>query len=296
MRRRGRTGSDTFAGYAMVLPFYLVFLVFHLSPILVGLSFSFTNYDLYRTMEFVGLANYIRLFNDPLFVKSILNTILYALYTIVPSIALGLAIALVLNRPLFGLSFFRVSFYLPFIVSMVAASMVWLWIYNPSVGLLNALLELVGIEPKFWLHDPGLAMGSVAIMSVWKIVGYNMIIFLAGLQSIPRMYYEVARIDGANRLQQFFKVTFPLLAPTTFFLFVTSSIQAFNVFVQVNILTNGGPVNSTTTIVHQIYTRAFTEFKMGYASAMAVLLFAMVAVITMLNFRFGNRGTDTEIA
>jgi len=285
MRRRGRTGSDTFAGYAMVLPFYLVFLVFHLSPILVGLSFSFTNYDLYRTMEFVGLANYIRLFNDPLFVKSILNTILYALYTIVPSIALGLAIALVLNRPLFGLSFFRVSFYLPFIVSMVAASTVWLWIYNPSVGLLNALLELVGIEPKFWLHDPGLAMGSVAIMSVWKIVGYNMIIFLAGLQSIPRMYYEVARIDGANRLQQFFKVTFPLLAPTTFFLFVTSSIQAFNVFVQVNILTNGGPVNSTTTIVHQIYTRAFTEFKMGYASAMAWTLLATIAVLTAVLFK-----------
>ncbi len=289
------TRSDTIAGYSLILPFYIIFLVFHLAPIFVGLTLSFTNYSLSPNYSFVGLANYERLFGDTLFVKSMGNTLLYALLTILPSLALGLLTALILNKQLVGRTFFRVSFYIPFVISMVAAAMVWLWIYEPSIGVLNVMLESIGIKPKFWLHDPALAMPSIAAMSIWKILGYNMIIYLAGLQSIPKVFYEVGMIDGASSFQQFRKITLPLLAPTTFFLFVTSCIQAFNVFVQVNILTNGGPMNSTTTMVHQIYLRAFTEFKMGYASSMAMILFLIVAFITFANFRYGNRSTDLGV-
>jgi multiple sugar transport system permease protein/raffinose/stachyose/melibiose transport system permease protein len=295
MKRRAYSASGTFVGYLMVLPFYLLFFIFSLIPIVIGLLYSFTDYNLVAPIDFVGLKNYNKLLHDPIFLQSMLNTALYSLYTIIPSIAIGLFIAILLNGSLPGLAFFRVCFYLPFIISMVAASMVWLWIFEPSVGLLNALLSLFGLEPLYWLHDKKLAMISISIMSIWKVVGYNMIIYLAGLQNIPRMYYEAASLEGARAGQRFSYITFPLLAPTTFFLFATSCINAFNVFVQVNVLTNGGPDNTTTTIVHQIYTRAFTELNMGYASSMAMVLFAIVVFITLANFRYGNIGADIDL-
>lgn len=284
-----------FVGFLMISPFYLLFLIFTFIPIFIGLSFSFTNYDLYRKFDFIGLENYAKLWNDPIFIKSIYNTLLYATLTIVPGLILGLLAAVLLNEKLYGFKFYRVSFYMPYIISMVAASMIWLSIYDPGTGLANRLIGILGLPAQTWLHNPDLAMYSIAILSIWKVIGFNMLIFLAGLQAIPSDYYEAAIVDGANANKRFFYITLPLLRPTTFFLFVTSVIGAFNVFEQVNIMTSGGPVNSTTTIVHQIFTRAFTEFNMGYASAQAMILFVFVAIITLMFFVKGSRRADLDM-
>jgi ABC-type sugar transport system permease subunit len=171
--------------------------------------------------------------------------------------------------------------------------MIWLWIYEPALGLLNVVIGHAGIPRQKWLYDVRLALPSVVVMSVWKEVGYNMIVYLAGLQSIPGYLYEAATIDGAGEARRFVHVTWPMLRPITFFLLVTGLIANFNVFEQVQVLTGGGPMNSTTTVVHQIYDRAFSDFQMGYASAMAVTMLVVVALVTLANFRLGDRRVDT---
>jgi ABC-type sugar transport system permease subunit len=284
------------SAYVMIAPFYLLFLFFVLIPIFVGLYFSFTNYDLYKSNDFVGLKNYRYLFIDDYFIASVKNTLIYTVLTIFPTLSLGLLFAVFFNRKIFGIKFFRVSFFIPHVTSMVSASMIWLWIYEPTTGILNRLLESIGLKSHQWLANPDEALYCIILMSIWKFTGYNMTIFLSGLQGIPDNLYEASTIDGANSVQKFFKITLPMLRPTTFFLFVNSCIRMFNVFEQVNILTGGGPLSSTTTIVHQIYTRAFREYDMGYASAMAMILLLIVSFITMINFRYGSKGTsDLEI-
>ena len=178
---------------------------------------------------------------------------------------------------------------------MVAISMVWLWMYEPAAGVINEAMKLIGLPKQDWLFDPRLALGGVVVMSVWKYIGYNMVIYLAGLQAIPTYLYDAAAIDGANVFQKFFKITWPMLRPVTFFLFVTGLIMNFNVFEQVLIMTDGGPQNTTTTIVHQIYIRAFSHFFLGYASAMAFVVVIIIALITMLNFKYGNQGVDVSV-
>lgn len=280
--------------YGMILPGYTIYLIFVLIPILTTVYFSFTNYDLYKTKEFVGLANYGRLLEDPIFLKSLVNTLVYSLFTIFPPIALGLVIAVIVNGKVAGQRFHRVAMYIPHLTSMVSISMVWLWIYNPSLGILNRLMLAVGLSPQSWLFDAKLALPSIMTMSIWQVFGYFMIIYLAGLQTIPDHLYEAATIDGASKFRQFLNITIPMLRPTSFFLFVIATIQSFNVFDQVNVMTQGGPANATTTIVHQIYQRAFTNFQMGYASAMAVFLLCITLALTLGNFKFGNQGTDLE--
>jgi ABC-type sugar transport system permease subunit len=283
------------SGYLFIAPFYATFIYFVVIPVINGFINSFTNYDLYKTKDFVGLKNFYDLLTDEIFLTSIVNTAKYAVLYIVPTMAIGLLVALALDRPFKGFNLLRVGFYIPNVISMVAASMIWLWIFEPSVGILNQILRLLGQEPRQWLRDPNLAMYCMVAISIWKSLGYCMIIYLAGLKSIPAYLYEAAMIDGAGGLHKFFHITLPLLQPTLFFLFVTSCIASFNVFEQVNVLTNGGPMNTTTTIVHQIYTRAFTEFRMGYASAMAMVLLLIVSLITLGNFKFGNQGADLDI-
>ena len=295
-RKPNRKYRHPITGLLMILPSYSIYLLFVFLPVLITIYLSFTNYDLYRTRDFVGLANYTRMFfKDPVFLTAVRNTFIYSSCVIIPEIAIGLVIAVILNRKLFGQRFHRVAFYMPQVTSMVSVSMVWLWIYDPALGALNQILKLIGLEPQRWLFDLNLALPSIILMSVWKLIGYNMIVYLAGLQQIPDELYEAATVDGASEIQQFRKITIPMLAPTTFFLFVVACVQSFSVFEQVNVMTQGGPMNATTTIVHQIYERAFTQFQMGYASAMAVFLLTITIILTAINFRSGNKGADLEI-
>ncbi|MCR8633183.1 carbohydrate ABC transporter permease [Paenibacillus radicis (ex Xue et al. 2023)] len=275
-------------GYVLIAPFYFFLLVFVLIPILVNLYLSFTNYDL-SNADWVGLKNYRILLSDQFFHIALKNTFVYTILTLLFCMVIGLMLALVLNRKLIGLSFLRTGFFMPHITSMVAVSMIWLWIYEPSHGLANSFLDVLGIKKIEWLYNENWAMPAVIFMSIWKLVGYNMVIYLAGLQSIPKDLYEASSVDGAGPKIQFFKVTLPMLTPVTFFLFITGLIHNFNAFEQIQILTHGGPMNSTTTLVHQIYNRAFTEFQMGYAAALSMILLFIIAFITLANFKYGSQ-------
>lgn len=282
--------------YAMIFPAYFIFAVFILIPIAVVIYYSVTNFNLYSAPQFVGLKNYRNLFSDRDFLTGVRNTLVYTVLTLFPQLALGLLVAVMLYRKSKLIPVFRTAFYLPNVMSMVCMSMVWLWIYDPAYGLLNALLKMFGFSTKQWLQDPNMAMLCVVIMSIWKSCGYSMVIFLSGLTSIPGSLYEAASLDGAGPIRKFTSITWPMLRPTTFFLLVTGIVNSFSVFEQINIMTGGGPLNRTTTVVHQIYRRAFLEFKMGYAGAMSVILLLFSIVITALIFRFGSQGQDVEVA
>lgn len=293
-KKRSRIGNEK-TGYLFIAPYYLFFVLMLLLPILNTVINSFTNYDLYEKKDFIGLTNYINLFQDELFLQALKNTFVYSVLYIVPSMVLGLLLALLLSKESRGFKFFRAAFYIPYVISMVCASTIWLWIFDPANGVFNQFLNALGLPASTWLKNPKLAMGCVVVVSVWKTLGYCMLINLSGIKGIPGYLYEASRLDGANGLQRFRYITLPMLQPTTFFLFITSCISSFNVFEQVNVLTAGGPLNTTTTVVHQIYTRGFTQFKMGYASAMSVLLLCIISVITLINFRYGNQGKDIDI-
>ncbi len=280
--------------YLMILPSYLIYFIFVFIPIVITLYLSLTNYDLYKTCKFVGFANYLRLVKDPVFLVAARNTFVYAIGVIIPQLIIGLILAVLLNRKVIGQRLHRIAFYMPNVASMVSISMVWLWIYDPTLGLLNQALKGFGIPAHSWLFDLKLALPCIIAVSLWKLVGYNMIIYLAGLQQIPEELYEAATVDGASAVRQFFTITIPMLKPTTFFLFVIACVQSFSVFDQVNVMTQGGPMNATTTIVHQIFARAFSQFQMGYASAMAAILLIVSISLTFTNFKYGNQGADLE--
>ncbi|UCF98538.1 MAG: sugar ABC transporter permease [Spirochaetaceae bacterium] len=291
---RGRRLTSEPVGYLLILPFYVFFFTFVVIPILINLLLSFTNFDL-RSISFVGLKNYVALFTDKFFLDSLRNTGIYTFFTLIFTLVLSLLAAIFLNQRLIGKNIYRTCFFLPHVTSMVAVSMIWFWIYEPSHGILNKLLALFGIGGQNWLYDVTWALPSIIVMSVWKYMGYYMVIYLAGLQGIPVYLYEAAKIDGTNAIQRFINITLPMLRPVTFFLFVTGVINNFNVFEQVLILTNGGPMNSTTTVVHQIYIRAFTDFLMGYAAAQAFFVLIVVTLLTLLFFRHGSRAVDLEV-
>ena len=275
MRRTKRIGDDR-CGYVFIAPYYIFFVMFVLFPILVNIGLSFTDFNL-KSISFVGVENYVTMISDSLFWISVKNTLIYVVFTVFFTMVLGLLLALALrSAALWGTKFFRGIIYMPYVTSMVAMSMVWLWMYDPTHGVINVLTEML-------------------VMGIWKGIGYYMTLFLAGLNNIPAYLYEAAKIDGANAIQCFKHITLPMLKPVTFFIMITGVISAFNVFEQVNVMTSGGPMNSTTTIVHQIYIRAFTEYKMGYGAAEAVFLLLIVFVFTILNFKYGNQGQDLDI-
>jgi len=287
----GRKKHDG-VGHLMVAPVYIIYFLFILVPVVMTIWYSLTNYDLFNRSEFVGLSNFVRLFSDRLFLKSLQNTAIYSVGTIIPQLVLGLLLANALNRKMVGKKVFRLAFYLPYVVSMVSISMLWLWIYEPATGVLNQTIRLLGLPAMRWLYNENLALPSLVVMGVWKMTGYNMVIFLAGLQQIPPHLYQAADIDGASQARKFLRITLPLIQPTSFFLFVINTIQSFSVFEQVNIMTDGGPNHATTTIVHQLYIRGFEDFQMGYASSMGVFLLSLTLVLTVLNFRYGRQGYD----
>lgn len=280
--------SDAASAYLLILPFFVFFAIFILYPIVKNVLTSFTSANL-STGHFIGIKNYIRLFSDRTFLRSISNTLFYAVFSIIPLMVLGFAAALCVNRPTGLMVGARAVIMTPYVASMVSVSMIWLYLFEPGSGLFNKILHMAGLPVSDWLFDVRLALPCLILMNVWKNLGYVMIIYLAALQGVPRSLYEAARVDGAGFLRQTWHITLPSIRPVSFFLLTTLSIECFKTFDQVRIMTGGGPVNATTTITHQIYLRAFSEFKMGYASAMSVVLFLIVFAITLLNLRFGGQ-------
>ena len=279
-----------------LLPFMLLFVVFRAGPVLASLVLSFTSYDGMSRPAWVGISNYRDiLFGTEaatrLFWKSVGNTFYYTVGEVMFEMLVGLGLAILVNsRSLRCKAVWRTAYYLPVVTSAVAISMVWLWIYNPQAGLLNAVLKGLGLRPLAWLSDVKLAMPSIIAMSVWAGAGWSMVIYLAGLQGIPESVYESARIDGAGGWQQFTRITLPLLMPVTFFIVVMSCISALQVFSQVYVMTQGGPLNSTITVTYHIWNNAFRFFRLGYASAMSFLLGVVIVVISVINSRlFGGK-------
>lgn len=292
MRFRRKSIGDQSSAYLLIAPSYLIFLLFIVVPIICTIVLSFTNYNMID-FNYIGIKNYSKLVKDELFLKSLKNTIRYAALTIPPSIIIGLGLALLLNKKMPGRSIFRTAIFLPYIFSMVVVAIVWSYLYDANVGIINRFFTALGLSKVRWLTDKKMAMISLSIMSIWQRVGYTMILFLSGLQSIDSNIYEAASIDGVNPFQRFRFITLPLLRPTTFFVTVMACINAFQVFGEVLILTNGGPLNSTTTIAHNIYQNGFLYLNMGYASAQAVVLLLIIMGITLINMRFG-KGDDND--
>jgi multiple sugar transport system permease protein len=263
----------------------LIFLVFTLLPVLYAFFLSFTNYDVFTKRDWIGLVNYQYVLEDELFWRALVNTLLYTAGSIPLSMGIGLGLAMLLNQKLRGLGFYRTIYYVPVVTSMVAVAMIWLQLFDPLYGVVSTSLEGIGLPSVDWLGDPNLAMPSIIAVSVWKVVGWNMLIYLAGLQGIPEYLKEAAAIDGANRWQTFWKISLPLLQPTTFFILVTSLIGAFQVFDVVYVMTGGGPANATLTLVQFIYNNAFKALDMGFAAAASFILFAIILVVSLVSLK-----------
>lgn len=268
----------------LLLPSIVTFGMFMLFPVLATFFFSFTNWDMSSKMDFVGLQNYIDLFQDQVFLKVLWNTLYFTAVSVPVGIIISVFLAMLLNQKIRLIKFYRAAFFIPVISSMVAVAVIWQWIYNPEFGLLNYFLSWFGMDGPSWLTSTVWAMPALIITYVWKQLGFNMLIFLAGLQSIPESYYEAAEIDGAKWYAKFRHITIPLLSPTTFFVTVMSVIQSFQVFDLVYLMTQGGPARSTSVMVYNIYQTAFDYFDMGYASAQAYVLFFIILIITLIQF------------
>jgi len=291
--RRGnwwrKWGEETLVAYLFLLPSLVIFAAFVFFPLIFSIYASFTRWNLPYQPIFTGLENYYYLFTDEIgseaFLGSILNSFYYAVG--VPlNIAISLGIALLLNQRLRGVSLFRTAYFLPTITSTAAISVVWLWIYHPAdYGLLNSILLKLGFSSLRWLRDPNLSMPALILMGIWHGMGYNIIIFLAGLQSIPGSLYEASEIDGAGGWLRFWKITLPLLGPTTFYILVIGIINSLKTFTQMHVMTEGGPLGTTTTITYYLYQQAFENFTMGRASAVACVLLAMLFTFTLIQFK-----------
>jgi multiple sugar transport system permease protein len=250
---------------------------------------SLLRWDLLRPARFIGLANYGALLADPDFKAAVLHTLLFILGYL-PLVYLGgLGLALLVNQKLRGSSFFRSAYFLPVVTSWVVVALVWRWLLNPQTGVVNAALDLVGIQGPGWWTDPAWALPSIILASAWKDLGFVMVILLAGLQAIPEEYYEAAEVDGAGRWARFRNVTLPLLSASSFFVLVISLINSFQVFDQVWVMTGGGPAGASSVVVEQIVRNAFSYNKMGYASAMSWVLFAAILAVTVVQFRIQRR-------
>jgi multiple sugar transport system permease protein len=277
------------AGWLFAAPAVLGLLAFTVYPLLASLYLSFCDYDILSAPRFVGLRNYATMFTaDPLFYKSLFNVLYYIALAVPLSIIFGVTLAMLLNAPIRGQSFYRTLFFLPSIVPTVATSVLWMWLLNPQSGLINSLLRLLGIEGPNWLTSVHWSKPSLVFMGLWG-VGGTMIIYLAGLKDIPLTLYEAALVDGANFRQRLRHVTLPMLTPVIFFNLVMGLIAAFQYFTPAYVMTQGGPVDSTLFYSLHLFYQAFRYLKLGYASAMAMLLFLIVTLITALLFRTQSR-------
>ena len=284
--------SDTFTAYLFLAVPMLIFIVIKFYPVFYNIFLSFTNYDLFSPLEFTGLKSYQEIFTQETTLKAIRNTILYTIGTVPLGTALSLVIAYLLNQQIRGRVFFRTMYYLPVITSVVVYSLVWRLILNPQFGLLNYLLSFIGIPPQQWLGDPRLALPSIIFITIWVELGKNMVIFLAGLQTIPPELYESASLDGAKGWQSFLYVTVPMLRPVILFVVVTYCIFIFRNFGIIFMLTEGGPALTTNTLVWEIYQNAFGYLRIGKAAAISVVLLVIILIITAVNFRLLSEETE----
>jgi len=283
--------QEALEGYVFLLPWILGFIAFSGGPILAAAYLSFTKYDIMRPPEFIGLQNYVyALTTDPLFIPAIVKTFYYAILVVPPAICLSLCIALLLNQKLVGTAWWRTMYFLPTLTPVVAAALLWRWMLNPDVGLINYLLAGVGIKGPGWLSSIGWAIPSLALVGLWTSVGGSqMIIFLAGLQNIPHDLVEAAQIDGADAWTRFWNVTLPMVTPTVFFNLVLGIIFALRTFDIAFVATNGGPARATWFISLHIYQNAFVSFDMGYASALAWMFFLILLAVTLIQFRLSGK-------
>ena len=282
----------TWSAYAFIAPGILMILVFTVFAIAFSFWISFHDWELVSPAKpFVGLDNYRDLADDPRFTKALVNTAYYTFVSVPLGMIVGLMLALLLNKEMRARSLFRTLFFVPSITPFVIAAIIWKWIYNADFGLLNYYLEKLHLidKPLLWLADPNLAMPAIILMSVWSGAGGTMLLYLAGLQGIPPELYEAAKVDGAGPFQRLRHITIPMLAPTTAFLFVVGVIGSFQIFVQIFVMTSGGPLDKTTTIAFYIYQTGFKFFDMGYAAAISYVLFAILLVFTILQFRLYRR-------
>lgn len=271
--------------YLYITPAFFIFICFTFLPLIITLYLSFTDWDMMSDPRFVGLANYTRLFSNKFFRRAVVNTTKFTLGIVPSQIMLAILTAVLLNSKIKFRALFRGIYYLPVIVPITVAAIIWMFIFSPSFGILNYFLGKIGISKIGWLSDPKWALNALMILAVWQNFGYFTVMFLAGLQSIPVELYEAAELDGAGKWDRFWKITMPLLSPTTLLVTIMSVIGGFQVYQTVVLTTNGGPANSTSVIVFELYRNAFDYFDMGYASAMAFVLFLFLFILTMIQFK-----------
>lgn len=277
--------EQSFAGWVFILPALIGTFIFIIIPVLCSFGLSFAKWDLLNPIQFVGLANYKEIFSEPLFYKILYNTIIFAIATSLFAVIIPLVLASILNSKIRGSEFYKTAYFLPFITPMIVIGVVWEWIFDPNIGLLNHILHL----HINWLYDTHFAMPALIIVSVWKLIGYNMVIFLSALSGISQSMFEAAKIDGANSFQTFKNVTIPLLSPTIFFVVIITAISSFQVFDLIYLMTQGGPLDSTNVLVYAIYKNAFEYFNVGKASALAYVLFTIILVLTLVQWNLRKK-------
>ncbi len=285
--------KDALAGWLFLAPEMIGVIVLGAFPIIFSLFLSFTNWNLVgglSSITFAGLDNYLALFEDDKFMMAIRNNVIFTFYTVPVGLFLALLMSVAIHSKVYGQSYFKVAFFIPYISSIIALGAVWGALYHPTRGPINGFLKNIGIDnPPMWLADSSWSLTSIIIISIWAGLGYKIIIFIAGLTNIPDELYEAAKIDGANSRQTFFSITIPLLGPTISFLLITTLMASFKVFDLISFLTGGGPNNSSTVLVYRIYEEGFRNFRMGYASAISWVLFLIVGIITLATWKLRNK-------
>ena len=277
--------TEKYAAWLFILPAVTGIIIFIIIPIFFSFGLSFAKWDLLNPIEFVGFDNYKEILTEPLFGKILLNTVIFALATSIFGVIIPLILASILNRKIRGSEFFKTAYFLPFITPMIVIGIIWQWIFDPNIGLLNKVLHL----HINWLYDPHWAMPALIIVSVWKLIGYNMIIFLASLSGISNSMFEAAKIDGANPFETFLYVTIPLLSPTIFFVVIITAVSSFQIFDLIYLMTQGGPLDSTNVLVYAIYKNAFEYFNAGKASAIAYVLFIIILILTLIQWNLRKK-------
>lgn len=281
-----RKTKNLATAYLFLLPNLVGFLIFTLIPIVCSMGLSLMEWDSSNPMKFVGIQNFTRLVTDETFKISLWNTVYYSIFTVPLTMAAALGLALILNQKMKGINIFRTIFFFPHVASLVAIAVVWNLLFHPTLGPINNLLRALGMaNPPGWTASIDWAMPVIIVVSIWKSMGYYMILYLSGLQAIPRELYEAAKVDGANAFQRFKSITLPMLTPTTFFVSIMLTIACFKVFDLVSVMTDGGPGRATNVLVYNIYNTAFINYEFGYASAISMVLFLIVLVVTIVQFR-----------
>ncbi len=284
--------KNTFIAWSFILPNFIGFFIFTLIPVVASLFLAFMEWDAFSAPEFVGVENFVKMVHDDTFWISLKNTVYYTVGTVPLTLLCSLGLALLLNKKIWGVKFFRATIFFPYITSLVAVAVVWNMLFHPDMGPINQFLRFIGMtNTPGWTASSDWAMPAIIIVSVWRGMGYYMVLYLAGLQGIPKELYEAADIDGANGWNKFKNVTLPMLRPTTFFVMIMLTISSFKVFDLIQVMTDGGPGRSTNVLVYKIYNEAFVKFHFGYASAIALVLFVIVLGITIIQFRLEKKAS-----